>query len=337
MRVKLSLFAGLLFWCLGAHATRIGGNSNSGAASQTASGVVTTGAQDFAGAKTFYSNITCSGCSILAGSQLVADTVRANSAGAITVKGQPVDGAAAVGVVTDTSATLANATAKLLSVRNNTTEKTYILYDGTHYAPGMTTFGATSLTLKSTVADGAATVAHILDTTNALSTTGAKLFSLRNAGVEKIGVTYDGSTIFGGTVSIGNMTDDAGQARIHQVANYTTTITARIGDGAGSVAVILNNSKATLSTAGAKLLSVRNNSTEKVFIDKDGSIAQASATLQTCASTLEGLVSRDTAAGGTSTHRTRLCMCTSDGAGTPAYAWMNITSGTVGNTTTCAD
>ena len=33
--------------------------------------------------------------------------------------------------------------------------------------------------------------------------------------------------------------------------------------------------------------------------------------------------------------RTRICMCTSDGGGTPAYAWLNVTTGTVGTSTAC--
>lgn len=54
-----------------------------------------------------------------------------------------------------------------------------------------------------------------------------------------------------------------------------------------------------------------------------------------CSAGNEGKIRRDTAAGGTSGARTRICLCTSDGAGTPAYAWQNIVSGTVGTTTAC--
>lgn len=58
--------------------------------------------------------------------------------------------------------------------------------------------------------------------------------------------------------------------------------------------------------------------------------------LPTCSSTTEGYTRRDSAAGGTTGARTRLCICTSDGAGTPAYAWVNLGSGTVGTDTTCS-
>jgi hypothetical protein len=61
--------------------------------------------------------------------------------------------------------------------------------------------------------------------------------------------------------------------------------------------------------------------------------------LGTCGSGLEGWIYRN--AGGTSGARTKLCLCTSDGAGTPAYAWKNITTvfaseaASIGTTTTC--
>lgn len=59
-------------------------------------------------------------------------------------------------------------------------------------------------------------------------------------------------------------------------------------------------------------------------------------TLPTCAAALEGLSLVDAASGGTSGSRTRRCLCTSDGGGTPAYAWQNLATATVGTTTTCS-
>jgi hypothetical protein len=72
-------------------------------------------------------------------------------------------------------------------------------------------------------------------------------------------------------------------------------------------------------------------------VDLGNPLKVQSATLATCASGTEGNISRDAAAGGTSGHRTRVCLCTSDGAGTPGYKWQNMVSGTLGTTTTCAD
>lgn len=65
----------------------------------------------------------------------------------------------------------------------------------------------------------------------------------------------------------------------------------------------------------------------------------ATVAIPTCAAGVEGAVYRNS--GGTSGARTKLCLCTSDGAGTPAYAWKNISvsggtdASTIGNTTTC--
>jgi len=73
--------------------------------------------------------------------------------------------------------------------------------------------------------------------------------------------------------------------------------------------------------------------------DPDGVLISdtGTAALDTCSSSLEGVLKRDYAAGGTTGLRTRLCICTSDGGGTPAYAWRNLATGTVGTSTTCAD
>lgn len=79
----------------------------------------------------------------------------------------------------------------------------------------------------------------------------------------------------------------------------------------------------------------RFDNTTKATLDDDGYFKLEAATLPTCASGTEGAIARDTAAGGTSGKRTKLCLCTSDGAGTPAYAWQNLATSTLGNTTTC--
>lgn len=60
-------------------------------------------------------------------------------------------------------------------------------------------------------------------------------------------------------------------------------------------------------------------------------------TLETCAAGIEWQMRADAASGVSTGHRSRVCLCTSDGAGSPAYAWENITSGTIGTTTTCPD
>jgi hypothetical protein len=55
--------------------------------------------------------------------------------------------------------------------------------------------------------------------------------------------------------------------------------------------------------------------------------------LSTCAAGIEGHLERDVLAGASTGKRTKLCLCTSDGAG--AYAWQNVASGTLGSSTAC--
>jgi hypothetical protein len=55
-----------------------------------------------------------------------------------------------------------------------------------------------------------------------------------------------------------------------------------------------------------------------------------------CVSTREGATVWDILSGGTTGAMTRVCRCTSDGAGTPAYTWVNTgCPNTVGTATTC--
>lgn len=56
-------------------------------------------------------------------------------------------------------------------------------------------------------------------------------------------------------------------------------------------------------------------------------------TLATCSATIEGAVSTDVLSGLATGKRTKLCLCTSDGAS--AYKWQNLATGTLGTTTTC--
>jgi hypothetical protein len=67
-----------------------------------------------------------------------------------------------------------------------------------------------------------------------------------------------------------------------------------------------------------------------------GDVLHSRRTLSTCNATTEGTVASDVASGSTTTSkRTKLCYCTSDGAGSPAYAWQNLATATLGTTTTC--
>jgi hypothetical protein len=68
---------------------------------------------------------------------VAAPTIWSNAGGAsLAVKGRAGDGATAVGVILDNANDLANAGAKLVSVRNNGAEKAYFDKDGTLYMGG---------------------------------------------------------------------------------------------------------------------------------------------------------------------------------------------------------
>lgn len=119
--MRLALVA-LLVFSVAAHAQKIqGGTGTSAPASQTTPGIVTTGSQDFAGAKTFYSNVTCSGCSLLAGNEVASDTFRSNSSTTMTIRTSvPATAGTDVGLTINNSSTLTeNATDKLVQLQNN--------------------------------------------------------------------------------------------------------------------------------------------------------------------------------------------------------------------------
>lgn len=85
--------------------------------------------------------------------------------------------------------------------------------------------------LKSTVSDGSSAVGYVLDTTNALSTSGAKLLSLKNSGTEKFYVDKDGKisspsiSVFGAT-----LIDDSDASAARSTLGLGTAATSASGD-----------------------------------------------------------------------------------------------------------
>jgi hypothetical protein len=88
--------------------------------------------------------------------------------------------------------------------------------------------------------------------------------------------------------------------------------------------------------AGIDQLNPKTSTSPITFVSSKGLLHVVTAALGTCALAREGTEMRDNTSGGTSGDRTRICLCTSDGGGTPAYAWVNIgCPDTVGDATTC--
>jgi hypothetical protein len=80
---------------------------------------------------------------------------------------------------------------------------TRLNYDGDFYVTNLTistllTMASGALTFEPKISNGSGAVSYILDTTNILSTTGAKLLSLRNQTVEKFYIDKDGEVYANG-------------------------------------------------------------------------------------------------------------------------------------------
>ncbi len=145
----------------------VGSTPNANAASITAGvfslqpasasfpGVVTTAAQTFAGAKSFANG-------------LLTNTIGVTSASGIGVYGAPTDAANAVGIGIGSSTTLANTDAKLVSIKNNSTEKASFDYAGRMTAPDV-------LTPLMTGGHTVAALATPVNATFATATTGGTL------------------------------------------------------------------------------------------------------------------------------------------------------------------
>jgi hypothetical protein len=107
------------------------------------------------------------------------------------------------------------------------------------------------------VADGASAVGLELDTTNAITNAGAKLFRVLNNAVEKFYLDKDGNVLGGGL--------------FRALAAVGATLKGNVADGASAVGVILDNVNA-LADAAAKALSVRSAGTERFSVFGAGGI-----------------------------------------------------------------
>lgn len=110
-------------------------------------------------------------------------------------KSEVANGASAVAFTLDSGSTYSTSGAKLLSVQNSGSETFFVDKDGELAANGGLATGTGTIT--SGVGDSASAVAITVDTSNALTTTGAKLLSLKNGGVEKFAIDKDGKVVVG--------------------------------------------------------------------------------------------------------------------------------------------
>lgn len=191
-----------------------------------------------------------------------------------TIRGNAADGGSAVGVVLNNNVALSTGGAKILSVRNNDTEKFYVDKDGSLVTSsgilGSIATGA-PLIARSWATDGGSAVGVALDTGNTFSNSAAKLVSIRNGGSEKVYVDKDGKIVtVGGSITIQGASQIIANTMLPYGGNTPATISGAANDSGSAVGVILNNQN-TFSTSGAKLVSFRNNGSENAFISWDGS------------------------------------------------------------------
>lgn len=224
-------------------------------------------------------------------------TLIAASTESATLEGGAADGASAVGVVLDNTAALSNASAKLTSFRSAGTEKAAVLASGTINSASGTlaaTASNTSIVLKSNVTDGGSAVAHKFESTNTLSTSGAKIAafytdtgSTEVASVDKTGLgSFSGGLKFGGSNTLtdgGSRSQFSGDVLTSSVimrsgsfiyifGGGTVEVVGSASDGATAIGTKISTNGLTYSTAGAKILSVRNNTTEKLAVGKNGQL-----------------------------------------------------------------
>jgi hypothetical protein len=149
---------------------------------------------------------TASGLSALAYGPLTATSA--------ILRGAVADGVSAVGTILDNSVSLANAAAKLLSVRNGGVEKFYLDTDGgVHvgggggqvYATGFRSLQNAQASIIGSPVDGVSAVGVANDTSTTLSNAGAKLLSVRNGGAEKAYFDRDGNLSTPSLVGSGNV------------------------------------------------------------------------------------------------------------------------------------
>ncbi len=207
------------------------------AADGTHAGGVSAAAQTFGGAKTFSNGV-------------LTNTVGAASASSLSIFGAPTDASNAIGTIVGSSTALANTAAKLLQIKNNTSEKAYLGFDGSLALTGPSGVDAISIPTNT---------------------------KINLSGVGGSGATILWDTAFvqlnkGLTVqSQVQLTTTAGNALMKGINGANIYIQGAKADGASSIAVTLDNS-VTLANASAKLLSIQNNTVEKAYVDLNGSM-----------------------------------------------------------------
>lgn len=190
-------------------------------------------------------------------------------------------------------------------------------------------------------AEGDFTVAGTLTATD-LRPPGTATFDINAHAASGNGITLDCSVNLGASDFCLKVRDNGTTDLFTVSGTGTATATALTATAAVTGGTLASND--TLSVTGIATLSddllaqstiSNTTASQAVTISDAQGLLIVSQTLPTCAAGLEWTLVSDAASGVSTGARSRMCMCTSDGAGTPAYAWQNIVTANIGNTTTC--
>lgn len=212
----------------------------------------------------------------------------------VVVRGSEADGASAVAVIVDNSHTLSVGGAKVLSIRNNGSEISYVDANGNFYANtlnsiqpanGLNFAGSSvmaldsnssnsTLNIKSSIPN-AGGVALRINTQNALSTAGDKIVSFQNNSVEKAFIDKDGKGSFAAGTVIGNMTYNNNQISAGGAVQLFPGVSAQAqiygnvnpGAGAGTPGILLTAAQA---ISGTDIIAAFVNGSNSLAIDAQG-------------------------------------------------------------------
>ena len=291
-------------------------------------GILSTGAQTIAGNKTFTGSISASGLTgVDVSFAAVGSSPSANGAtvAANVVTLQPADGTHP-GLVTTSAQTFAGT-------------KTFGVLIGSSFQFSGSSGNWASITgnqlLLVNTGNSASATMFFLGPGSTNMTTGDLLHICSNTALSTCPfvVTQAGNLSLAGTGS-----NTAGTLDITSTTAANNAITIPTGTflclNGHTCTVYFENTSSTLLTISSTAVTVTGKLTAGGVLGSPGLNNQPTS-LPTCSSTNEGFQYWDSTSGIATGHRTRLCLCTSNGSS--SYAWQNIVSATVGNATTCND
>jgi len=160
---------------------------------------------------------------------------------------------------------------KVTEIGNTTSED---ITAGSFYASNglFAASSGTAATLRGDQPNGVTAISLIVDTLYNYTASGSLLLSIRNNGVEKVSIDKDGKI-----TTYGSITGDSIYASGAKVSAWGSnplplTMQGTDHDDATAIGLILK-AYYTLTTPGAKIVSIQNSDVEKAYFDKDGGLS----------------------------------------------------------------